>query len=104
MNVDNYVAGVIGTIIAFAIYGLARRRADAGAPRTQSGRPWVRRGAGWLIVPFLLAWAILGAIDYVSGGALSHADRFWAGLALGIGIGALVVTAITQRRDRARAS
>jgi len=98
VNVDSYVAGLIGTIIAFAIYGLARSRAEAGSPRLQWVKAWIRPGAGWLIVPFLLAWVILGTIDYMSGGALSHADRFWVGLALGLGIGALVVTVIAQRR------
>lgn len=97
MELTLHLTILLALVVIFVAYRYARLRAAAGSPRFQWVNSWVRPGAERLWVTFGLAWLVVTAIDYFSGGALSHADRFWVGLALGLVIGMLALALVVRR-------
>jgi hypothetical protein len=95
-------------LLLFGLYAIARRRARTGsriAGRFVSAFP---EDAGRLFVPFVVATFIWWGVNIATGGALSGPfDRFWVGLALGLGLGMLIAVLalrprLAQPKDRPR--
>jgi uncharacterized spore protein YtfJ len=92
-----FVPSLIGVVLAFALYRVVRTR-------TVIGRPILPAHGERLIPVFLIALLAFFAFDYTSGGMLSRADRFWVGIAVGAGLGALGITLIAGSRADGRRS
>jgi hypothetical protein len=90
-----FVPSLIGVVLAFALYRVVHTRTEIG--------PSILPAHGERLIPvFLIAFLVVSAFDYTSGGMLSHADRFWVGLAVGAALGALAITVVTRSRLEGR--
>lgn len=96
MSLATIATFLIGLAFAFGIYRLSQLRTTTGSLRFPRAAALLPPGRDRFFIVFAAGWLILAMVDLVTGGSLSHLDRFWVGTALGLGIGALLATVAHQ--------